>query len=49
MSGIFPIVQPEAETAATPRINVDYAGEAAGWPWRFVEKGSRFLSARYRG
>ena len=40
---------PEAETAATPRINVDYAGEAAGWPWRFVEKGSRFLSAQYRG
>lgn len=40
---------PEAETAATPRINVDYAGEAAGWPWRFVEKGSRFLSVRYRG
>jgi len=34
--------------AATPRINVDYAGEAAGWPWRFVEKGSGFLSKKER-
>lgn len=35
------------EIAATPRINIDYAGEAALWPWRFVEKGSGFLSVRY--
>ena len=34
--------------AATPRINVDYAGEAASWPWRFVEKDSAFLSVKYR-
>lgn len=34
--------------AATPRINIDYAGEAAAWPWRFVEKDSRFLSVKYR-
>lgn len=39
--------EPE-EIAATPRINIGYAGEAAGWPWRFVEKGSGFLSVRYR-
>ena len=27
---------PEDAVAATPRINIDYAGEAAAWPWRFV-------------
>lgn len=37
------------DIAATPRINVDYAGEAAAWPWRFVERESRFLSVRYKG
>lgn len=37
------------EIAATPRINIDYAGEAAVWPWRFVEKNSGFLSVKYRG
>lgn len=39
---------PEA-VAATPRINVDYAGQAAAWPWRFVERDSPFLSVKYRG
>ncbi len=34
----------EEEIAAGPRINVDYAGEAAGWPYRFVIRGSRYLS-----
>ncbi len=29
------------------RINVDYAGEAAGWPWRFGLSGSSFLSKRF--
>lgn len=38
----------EGAIAATPRINIDYAGEAAGWPWRFVEKDSGFLSVKYR-
>ncbi len=32
--------------AVTPRINVDYAGEAAGWPLRFVAEGSPWLSAK---
>lgn len=32
------------EIAATRRINIDYAGEAASYPWRFVWKGSPFLS-----
>lgn len=28
----------------TPRINIDYAGEAADYPWRFIAEGSKFLS-----
>lgn len=28
----------------TPRINIDYAGAAADYPWRFVAEGSKFLS-----
>jgi DNA-3-methyladenine glycosylase len=32
--------------AATPRINVDYAGEAALYPYRFVIRKSEFLSTR---
>lgn len=39
---------PPAAIAATPRINVDYAGEAAAWPWRFVERESPFLSIKYK-
>lgn len=31
---------------ATPRINIDYAGEAAGWPWRFYIKGSKYISRK---
>ena len=34
------------EIAATRRINIDYAGEAASYPWRFVWKESPFLSAK---
>lgn len=34
------------EIAATPRINVDYAGEAAAYPWRFVIANSPFLSVK---
>lgn len=39
---------PPTAIAATPRINVDYAGEAAAWPWRFVERESPFLSIKYK-
>ncbi len=39
---------PGEAIAATPRINVDYAGEAAAWPWRFVERESLFLSVKYK-
>ena len=35
---------PEGEVGATPRINVGYAGEAADYPWRFILKGSPYLS-----
>ena len=36
-------VPPEA-IEATPRINVDYAGEAAEYPYRFLLQGNPFLS-----
>ena len=32
--------------AATKRINVDYAGAAADYPWRFVAAGNEFLSVK---
>jgi DNA-3-methyladenine glycosylase len=35
------------QTLATPRINIPYAGIARKWKWRFVVKGSRFLSRDY--
>lgn len=35
---------PVPEIAALKRINVDYAGAAADYPWRFVWKGSPFVS-----
>jgi DNA-3-methyladenine glycosylase len=38
-------VAPES-IQATPRINVDYAGPASSWPYRFVLSGSPFLSTR---
>lgn len=34
------------EIAATPRINIDYAGDAAAYPWRFIWKGSPYLSVK---
>ena len=37
---------PDTRVAATPRINVDYSGEAAGYPYRFAVKDSPFLSTR---
>ena len=32
------------QVAATKRINVDYAGDAADYPWRFIAVGNKFLS-----
>ena len=37
---------PDEAMLATPRINVDYAGEASAYPYRFVIKDSKFLSTR---
>lgn len=34
--------------AATKRINIDYAGEAADYLWRFVLRDSKFISVRPR-
>lgn len=31
---------------AGPRINVDYAGDHAHWPYRFYVKGNRFVSGK---
>lgn len=33
---------------ATKRINIDYAGEAKDYPWRFILKDSPFLSIKSR-
>ena len=32
------------EVIATPRINIDYAGEAKHYYWRFLIKGNKFVS-----
>ena len=39
---------PVTEIAASPRINVDYAGDWAAQPWRFTIPTSRHLSVRHR-
>jgi DNA-3-methyladenine glycosylase len=36
----------ESDITTTPRINVDYAGEASGWLYRFVLRKTPFLSTR---
>ena len=36
----------QATVAATKRINVNYAGAAADYPWRFVAAGNQFLSVK---
>ena len=41
-----PPVKPE-EITTTPRINIDYAEEAAHYPWRFLLADSPFVSARH--
>jgi len=37
-----------AGVARSPRINVDYAGIWAARPWRFFERGNRFVSVSPR-
>ena len=36
----------QTEVTATKRINVDYAGDAANFPWRFIAAGNKFLSVK---
>lgn len=36
----------QATVTATRRINVDYAGAAAEYPWRFIAAGNEFLSRK---
>ena len=36
----------QTEVTATKRINVDYAGDAANFPWRFIATGNKFLSVK---
>lgn len=36
----------EKAIAATPRINISYAGEAAAYPWRYILKDSPYLSVK---
>lgn len=40
---------PEAGVCTDKRINIDYAGEAADYPWRFLLRGSRYISAPPKG
>jgi DNA-3-methyladenine glycosylase len=35
---------PHGTIARSPRINVDYAGDWVERPWRFFERGNRFVS-----
>ena len=35
-----------AEILTTPRINIDYAGEAKNYLWRFIAAGNKFLSVK---
>lgn len=34
------------EICSGPRIGVESAGEAAGWPWRYFVKGNKYVSAK---
>ena len=38
----------ESMIATSPRIGVDYAGEHAGWHYRFYIKGNKYVSGKIR-
>jgi DNA-3-methyladenine glycosylase len=40
--------RPPAKVGRSARINVDYAGAWAAKPWRFYERGNRYVSVRPR-
>lgn len=37
---------PEKDILSTPRINIDYAGEAKDYPWRYIIRENPFVSKR---
>jgi DNA-3-methyladenine glycosylase len=39
---------PAGRIGRSPRINVDYAGPWAAKPWRFFERGNRYVSVAPR-
>lgn len=39
---------PPVRVGRSPRINIDYAGAWANKPWRFYERGNRYVSVRPR-
>jgi DNA-3-methyladenine glycosylase len=39
---------PRGKIGRSPRINVDYAGKWAALPWRFYERGNRYVSVKPR-
>ena len=44
---LYLLHQPEVpgeDVETTPRINIDYAGEAVRYPWRYVIKGNPYVS-----
>jgi DNA-3-methyladenine glycosylase len=38
--------EPPGKVVAAPRVGIDYAGEAAAWPWRFLVEGDPGISRR---
>ncbi|MFO0550286.1 MAG: DNA-3-methyladenine glycosylase [Polyangiaceae bacterium] len=45
---LFLVDGPSSAVGRSPRINIDYAGAWAKKPWRFFERGNRFVSVRPR-
>jgi DNA-3-methyladenine glycosylase len=45
---LFLLDGPSGKVGRSPRINVDYAGSWAARPWRFYERGNRFVSVNPR-
>ncbi len=39
---------PVVRVGTSPRINIDYAGAWVGKPWRFYERGNRYVSVKPR-
>jgi DNA-3-methyladenine glycosylase len=37
-------LKPGEEIITTPRKNIDYAGEAKDYPWRFIIRGNKYVS-----